>query len=211
LIDHAKVDGLDNLITLVGVRVTTGRCEAAEAVDMAFGKLGRKAPACRTHVTPLRGGEMDDFEQTVQQATASGRGTLSPEVMRSLVHHYGTKFDEVLAVVRQEPAMAASIGHSPTIRAQVVHAVRHEMAQTLGDVIFRRTDLATGEYPGRAALEQCTEVMQTLLRWDPVRVRKEIDQVISRFPARWVRRVDRDGPSHLTVTPDLAHPPQPRT
>ncbi|MBZ0268595.1 FAD-dependent oxidoreductase, partial [bacterium] len=62
LIDHARVDAVDGLVTLIGVRLTMGRLEAERAVDVALRKLGRSGPRCRTAETPLHGGDTDDVE-----------------------------------------------------------------------------------------------------------------------------------------------------
>ena len=86
--------------------------------------------------------------------------------------------------------MRESVGDSPTILAQVLHAAREEMAQTLADVVFRRTDLATGSYPGRAALRQCAEVLAREFSWDEARLEREIGMVAGRFPSWAVRNTD---------------------
>ena len=51
------------------------------------------------------------------------------------------------------------------------------MPQTLADVVFRRTDLATGGYPGRAVMEECASMMAGALGWDQDRINKEIEAV----------------------------------
>jgi hypothetical protein len=57
------------------------------------------------------------------------------------------------------------------------------MAQKLADVVFRRTDLGTGGYPGEVALMQCAELMTTELGWTENRVRQELDEVNAAFPS----------------------------
>ena len=66
---------------------------------------------------------------------------------------------------------------SETIGAQIVHAVRHEMAMKLSDVLFRRTDLGTGEDPGRDEILYCANLMAVELCWDEERVRNEVEAV----------------------------------
>ncbi|MGH2538596.1 MAG: glycerol-3-phosphate dehydrogenase/oxidase [Candidatus Promineifilaceae bacterium] len=53
LVDHLAEDGLDGLITLVGVKYTAARRGAERAVDLACRKLGRAEAACLTALTPL--------------------------------------------------------------------------------------------------------------------------------------------------------------
>ncbi|MCI0440880.1 MAG: glycerol-3-phosphate dehydrogenase/oxidase [Chloroflexi bacterium] len=52
--DHAREDGVDGLISIVGVKFTESRHVAEKAVDLAFRKLGMKPPACKTASTPIQ-------------------------------------------------------------------------------------------------------------------------------------------------------------
>jgi glycerol-3-phosphate dehydrogenase len=56
------------------------------------------------------------------------------------------------------------------------------MAIKLSDVVFRRTDIATGSNPGDAALRECAHLMADRLGWDDKKVEAEIQEVIQRFP-----------------------------
>jgi glycerol-3-phosphate dehydrogenase len=51
---------------------------------------------------------------------------------------------------------------------------------TLGDVIFRRTDLAGGRHPGEAALQACADLMATELGWTASRRERELAEVRTR-------------------------------
>jgi glycerol-3-phosphate dehydrogenase len=55
------------------------------------------------------------------------------------------------------------------------------MAEKIGDVVFRRTDLGTGGHPGEEALQACARLMASELRWDENRVREEINEVRKEF------------------------------
>jgi hypothetical protein len=52
--------------------------------------------------------------------------------------------------------------------------VSHEMAVHLDDVVMRRTDLAAGSHPGRAALLATAAEMGRLLSWSAERLHQEI-------------------------------------
>ena len=193
LVDHARSHGVENLLTLIGVRFTTGRYEAQRAIDGVFKKLGRKAPASRTALTAVYGGEVSDWQNLVRDAVREYGEALGPDVVRSLLHNYGSEYKRVLLHADSDPGMSASLGNSTTIRAQVLHAVRHEMAETVGDIVFRRTDLATGEYPGRAALRECASILAAERSLPPGELERQIDDVAIRFPADVTRRVDQSG------------------
>jgi glycerol-3-phosphate dehydrogenase len=109
---------------------------------------------------------------------------LTPAVMRALVHNHGSAYREVLRYFDADPRWGEPLGASTVLKAEVVHAVREEMAQKLADVVFRRTDLGTGGYPGEAALMQCAELMALELGWTESRLRQELAEVNAVFPSR---------------------------
>ncbi len=192
LIDHAKVDGVDGLVTLIGVRFTTGRYEAEQAVDIIAERLGAQRGRSRTAFTPLDGGNLPEgIEAAHQQAIRDHGERHTPEVLRSLLHHYGSKVDEVLRITQTSAELAVPVGGSAVIGAQAVHAVRNEMAMNLADVVFRRTDLATGAYPGETALRQTAAAIAPMLGWNETEIAAEIEAVKGRFPKRAVLQVDR--------------------
>ena len=79
------------------------------------------------------------------------------------------------------PELAHRLGGSTVLEAEVVHAVREEMAETLADVVFRRTDLGTGGHPGEEALQACARLMASESGWDENRVRDEINEARNEF------------------------------
>jgi glycerol-3-phosphate dehydrogenase len=182
LIDHKKEHGLDGLVTLVGVRATMARGMAERAIDLLLHKRGNDARASATDHTPIHGGSIDRFEDLVRDAVSKHAGTFSAKVMRSLVHNYGSEYGKLLQLTESDPALAETLGESQTLKAQVIHALRYEMAQTLGDVVFRRTDLGTGGHPGQDAIDQCVLLMTNELGWGQDRQRLEIDKVLEQFP-----------------------------
>ncbi|MGI9420404.1 MAG: glycerol-3-phosphate dehydrogenase/oxidase [Geminicoccaceae bacterium] len=193
LIDHGREDGVRNLLSLIGVRFTTGRYEAEKAVDIIAERLGARRGPSQTTYTPLIGGDFSSTIEEVHQRSISDHGDrCSPEVLRSLLHHYGTGMEALLGDAAGAPDLLAPIGGSAVIKAQAVHAVRVEMAQNLGDVVFRRTDLATGSYPGEKALREVTDVVAPMLGWNDQTVDREIETVRSRFPKRSVMSIDRE-------------------
>jgi glycerol-3-phosphate dehydrogenase len=182
LIDHTKDHGIEGLITLIGVRYTTARREAAKAIDLAFRKLRKNAPPSPTPAASIYGGQIECFDEFLRQSAEHCPTTLSVEVMHALLHNHGSQYRAVLKYFDEDPGFAETLGQSTVIAAEVVHAVREEMAQRLGDVVFRRTDLGTGEYPGAAALKKCATLMAQELGWDEDRKRKEINEVKMAFP-----------------------------
>ena len=181
IVDNAKSDGVEGLITAVTNRYTTARLVAERVVDLVFRKLGKQAPRCRTAEIPLYGGDIDslaDLVREVVQRTGDNR----PDTAEQLARNHGSAYGDVRRVVEQAPQWGETIGTSQTLKAEVIHAVRAEMAAKLADCVFRRTDLGTAGHPGASALRTCAELMAGELGWSRERVESELAEVQSRFP-----------------------------
>ena len=182
LIDHASEHGLEGLVTLIGIRYTMGRGDAAKAIDAIAGKLGHRGPRPRTERIPVFGGATQDFDAVVEDAVRADRFGLSETILRAALHNYGSEFGRVRAYAEADPRLARPLPGSHVLAAEVRHAVREEMAATLADVVFRRTDLATGEMPASATLAAVAELMADELGWGRERTRQEVAAVVALHP-----------------------------
>lgn len=176
ILDHAKTDNLESLISVVGVKYTTSRDVAHKAIDLICQKLGQSLP-CTTDKVPLWGGDIEYLDKFRQQAAKAEAHRLSEEIVLHLIDTYGSKYPEVLAYLDENPAWAETIPGSPVLKAEVIHAVRDEMAGSLSDVVLRRTDLASLEYPGEEPLRVCAELMAQELGWSESRIQAEMKAV----------------------------------
>lgn len=175
------------LISVVGGKLTTYRSMAAEAVDRAAARLsefdGRAAPPRpRTDLEPLPGGEARDLELLVSGAVREGA---SPELARHLAAGYGTEAPAILRLARADPRLAAPItdGH-PAIRAELIHAVRREMALTLSDLLIRRTHVFHAvRGHGAGDTGELVDLVAGDLGWDAARKAREL--------AGYLREIER--------------------
>jgi glycerol-3-phosphate dehydrogenase len=165
------------------VRYTTARAEADRAVRAVFRKLGRSAPPSPTASRAIHGGDIPHFDELERDALASRPEGVSDDALRALLRNHGSEYRRVLEHAESDPGLLRSLPGSHTLRAEVIHAVREEMAMHLGDVVFRRTDLGTMGHPGTEALEISTQLMAAELDWDASRCRKEIELVNAEFPS----------------------------
>jgi glycerol-3-phosphate dehydrogenase len=182
LIDHQQEHGVEGIISLIGVRYTTGRGMAEKAVDLALKKMGKSAAPSKTATTPVYGGDFDSFVNLVEQTKSRRPEGVNAEVISGLVHSYGTKAHQVLGYAKDNPKLGTRLGESKVIQAQVVHSIHQEMAERLSDVVFRRTDLGSGSHPGEQALRTCANLMAQELQWDETRRQQELDAVEKIFP-----------------------------
>lgn len=173
IVDHAREGGVENLLSVVGVKYTICRHIAARVVAAACAKLGRPAPPCRTATTPLHGGRIDDYAAFLRR-TREEHGWTASRAQR-LARLYGSALPELLELARQMPGGTEPLDGAPdTLRAEVPYAVRTEMAGTLTDVVLRRTDLGGAGHPGRAALEHAAALMAAECGWDDTRREREL-------------------------------------
>lgn len=180
LIDHTREHGIEGLITLVGVRSTVARAMADRTIRLALAKLGRSAPPCRTAETPISGGDVPDFEGLVA-SVAARIPHAGPAAARALAHNHGARYPDVLACADGDRSLLAPLEGSAVLGAEVVHAVRREMATTLGDVVHRRTDLGTARRPSDDALQACAALMSRELGWDGGRTAAEVARIETFF------------------------------
>lgn len=173
--DH-RHDGVPGFVSMLGVKFTTARRVAEIAVDRVTQQIGRRVRACETATRTVPGGDVEDVEVLVAH-TVRDSG-FNDGIARHLVSAHGSNVQTVLDLIRAEPQLGARVADGrPVLRAEIVHAVRHEMACRLIDVIARRTTLGSARYPGAATVLACAELMQGELGWNVARVEEEIARV----------------------------------
>jgi glycerol-3-phosphate dehydrogenase len=176
--DHLVDDNTEGLITVLGVKYTTHRDVARKAIDLVFKKLGKKIPKCLTAETPIYGGEIDRFEDYLAEAIRSS--ILNEELVRHLVHNYGSKYKDILKYADEEPDMLETLGGPhEVLKAEILHAVREQMALKLSDAILRRTDVGSGRDPGEKTFTMAAQIMAKELGWNEARTQNEIEETVA--------------------------------
>jgi glycerol-3-phosphate dehydrogenase len=177
LFDHSEDSKLSNLISVVGVKYTTARDVAEKAINLIFKKLGKTATPCTTHEVPLWGGDIDYLNEFQEKAIAAESARFSRESILHLIQAYGSNYPQVLSLIEENASWADTIPDTNILKAEIIYAVREEMAETLADVVMRRTDLGSIEYPGESALRACAELMAQELGWSESRIQTEIERL----------------------------------
>jgi len=172
--DHARSDGMEGLVSVQGVKYTTARAVAERTVDYISNKLGVTGNPCRTGATPIFGGD----------GSSCGMSGIFPEtVLRHLAQNYGSESSRILGYATERPELGRTIaGSEEVLRAELVHGIREEMAQSLGDLVFRRTDLGTTGHPGRESLDDCAGIAAAEFGWDDSRISRELEAVERSYP-----------------------------
>jgi glycerol-3-phosphate dehydrogenase len=180
ILDHRR-DGAAGAMTVVGVKYTTARGVAERVGDAIATHLGRRLPRSRTALAPLPGAGIADHEALAIE-TARGLGIeLSPQTIRHLIRLYAENAPAIIRIVHERRELLAPVGaHVDTIGAEVVHAIRNEMAPRLADIVIRRTGLGSAGAPAPETVERCAAIAAAELGWDDAR-RLEETGSIGRF------------------------------
>jgi glycerol-3-phosphate dehydrogenase len=208
LVDHRAAHGVAGLVSLVGIRFTTARADAARALDMLLRQLPRAPRALDTVRLPLAGGEIEDFGAFEAQALRTKPAGVNDVSMRALLRNHGTRYVQVLRSDELHGSAGAVIPHTTTLLAEIRHAIEHEMAVKLEDVVMRRTELAAGSHPGRRALEVAARRMAQHLHWSDNRMREELtatERTLERHLARAFAPAARELEGELTHGAMLAN------
>lgn len=173
--EHVILTGSHGLLTITGGKLTTYRLMAEEVVNTAvvalFPRGSRPGPAA-TATEPLPGGESDTWEPFLRAGMDLGLAAASVE---HLLWHYGTEAAALLNLLRADRRLASQIqpGH-PALKAEVVHAVRRELAQRVEDVLARRIHLTTETADhGVAGAPVVAALMARELGWTSQRTAEE--------------------------------------
>jgi len=176
--EHRIVEDQGGLISVLGGKLTTYRSMAAETVDLVVRRLramdGRgEPPRASTDRDPLPGGEVSELDLLCHDLEREGVGQ---ETAWHLVRSYGTEATAVVRLARTDPALGTPLaqGH-PAIQAEVVHAIRREMAMTLGDLLIRRTHVFhEAERHGVPEALALVELAAVELGWSAARKAQEL-------------------------------------
>ncbi|MEM6840166.1 MAG: glycerol-3-phosphate dehydrogenase C-terminal domain-containing protein, partial [Cyanobacteria bacterium P01_C01_bin.120] len=171
--DHTK-EGVKNLVSLIGGKLTTHRQVGEEMTDWAFKKMGKRVPPSPTRKRPLPGCIWPDDER-IEVAYQRYGDRLDADVLEYLFNTYGARAIDLLALIDDHADLADRLLPThPNLRAEVVFAVKHEMAHTVLDFTRRRTVLAMNANYGYDVLEPILDTLRQHCGWDEAKCQQEI-------------------------------------
>ncbi len=176
--EHRILEDSRGLLSIVGGKLTTFRRMAAQVTDRVANRLrsvdGRPLPPrARTDRHPLPGGETQELDILIAAAEDEG---LSKAAAEHYVRTHGSETPAVIRLAQTKPRLATPvIATHPATWAQLLHAMRREMALTLGDLLVRRTHLFY-EAPDHAlaVVEDVADLAAQEMGWDEDRRRAEL-------------------------------------
>ncbi|MGR3808929.1 glycerol-3-phosphate dehydrogenase/oxidase [Jiulongibacter sp. NS-SX5] len=163
--DHeVEYDQSSGLLSLLGGKWTTYRVMAKDAVDYACDLLGKEAE-CTSEQHPLVGNQSNNFSKVNFEKEANQLG-LSSSTVEHILEKYGDQAGEVLSIAQNEQLTDLIIEGYPFIKAEVVYALRNEMATKLRDFLSRRLRLEISDWNASIkAAEVITPYFRQELGW----------------------------------------------
>jgi glycerol-3-phosphate dehydrogenase len=116
-----------------------------------------------------------------------------------LIGRYGSLATEIEALVAADPDLGEPlVPGQPYLRAEAIHATRHEMALTLDDVLVRRTRAHLFDRAATvAAASGVADLMAGELGWDPAERQRQLDAYLA-----LCAREEEAASDHLAHTTD---------
>jgi glycerol-3-phosphate dehydrogenase len=170
--EHALDRAPSGLLSITGGKLTTYRVMAAEVVDAAVRELGRTPGTVPTADAPLPGGERPLEGEQRDAIEETGDAAVGAHLARA----HGARWRRVWRLAAEDPALARPLVDGlPWLGAEIVHAVEHEMALTLADLLVRRTHVAfETKDQGRAAARLAAALVAERLGWGRSDVEREV-------------------------------------
>ncbi len=194
--EHTVEIDPSGVVTVYGGKLTTFRLMAKQVVDevLRVGAprgVGLRGVGSRVRTSKrsrrmardglkLPGGagweDMGGRGGVCDRVLALGEGTLDERTAFHLVDTYGVSSQELAKRCAADPELAAPLVEGrPEVWAQVDWAVERELAQSVSDVMVRRTQLFyRAEDQGLGVVQAVAERMATVLDWDRDRVAREV-------------------------------------
>jgi glycerol-3-phosphate dehydrogenase len=177
--EETILESASGMLSVAGGKLTTHREIAEKVVNRLMRKLGRSAGHSPTRTEPLPGA----------REIAGGNesfAALEDTVIQILAVRYGTRAKLVARIAAERPELAVPLAPDcPAIGAEVIHAIRNEMAQCVADFLVRRTSLIWRcPIEAEAAAPVVARIMAAELGWDPEREDAEVSGFVSDLKRR---------------------------
>lgn len=174
---HAITVGPGGLTTITGGKLTTYRRMAADTIDAVCKQLDVKAKSTTGKLLIGLTRPLPEVLAETEQVTNTINA--DPRLGRDLVRIYGDLAPRVAELAAEDRELALPLAEGMrTIRAQVAWAARHEMAQSVEDVLAHRTRMALADRSG-GTTTTAPQIIAAELGWDAERTSREVAGFLS--------------------------------
>ena len=177
--EHTVDRPAPGFVSIAGGKYTTYRVMAEDVIDRAVLELRRVTKDSVTEKVPLVGadGYFALEQQTERIAQENG---LAVETVTHLLNRYGSLISEILVIIKEQPKLTKRLDSDlPYIKAEIIYAASHEGAQSVDDVISRRTRLSFEAINHAAHLaEEVATLIAPVLGWSAKERKASIAQYL---------------------------------
>jgi len=143
------------LVSIMGGKYTTYRLMAQQTLDAVMKRFRFQAERCLTDQVGL----LEPVHPVVLSRWQEVTSHIDPDLLARLLIRYGTGAFRILELVEFEPGLLQPVcPHHDLIQAELVYAIREELACTISDVLVRRTTIAYSACQGLDLLSTLTDL-----------------------------------------------------
>jgi glycerol-3-phosphate dehydrogenase len=176
--EHRVTVEPSGVVRIGGGKYTTYRVMARDVIDAVLGPAAaRERPSDTAERRLIGAADTDGLARIAGElSTIAAVREIGPETAARLVARHGTEAPAVVALGAELDLIRPLVPGRSFLEAEVAWAVRHELAESLDDVLARRTRLAQ-ELPDRGAAiaPRVAEIMAADLDWGEARQALEVD------------------------------------
>ncbi len=147
IIDHARVDNIDNLISVIGVKYTTARSTASRVVDMVVDRINYKAKKI-----PISNYSLQEYKSIFSNIDDL---CLQPIISQDKINTIYLK----------------------NMYKHISYTIEAEMVFNLEDYVLRRNNLAKRGYLGRQNLEKIAKEMANKFNWSDNQMKVQLENI----------------------------------
>lgn len=175
--EHKLVVHYSNFFTVVGGKYTTFRSVCESVSRRVLRVLGRfRFEKNLSADLPLYGGRILDVERFVDEHYVADTEIVDLNRMQyaRLVKRYGIGYRDLLVILSENMSYSELIDGTNFLKAEVVYAIRVEMARTMEDFLVRRTQLGWTDSLSETALWDILGLFRQELRWSEEQTLEEL-------------------------------------
>lgn len=175
--EHTVDRPVPGFVSIAGGKYTTYRVMGKDVIDLAVNDLRRIVADSVTDKIPAIGadGYFALVQQKRQLAELSG---LSEETITHLLNRYGSTIDEIFEIIQRDKKLAQPLDPELAyLKAEIIYAVTHEGAQSVDDVISRRTRISFEASDGGESLASVVATLiAPILGWDTAAKKRSVSE-----------------------------------
>jgi len=179
--DHeVELDSSSGMVSILGGKWTTHRLMAEDTIDAVQREMGGPVTPSATRQHPLAGAAGYDkgFSKDIEKEYS-----LPADVAKHLAGKFGTTALKALQLLNENPTWNRRIAAGlPVIEAEIIFCIRYEMAETIEDLLARRTGAQLHGW--KEAIEAAPRVAELLAqekRWGPGRSASAVSEYTTRI------------------------------